>query len=128
MIPQENANIRQQRGLEIAQMGNQIKRIDGQTYYVRSQTSNGEYRVSRSLDGWTCECPDHRYRRIKCKHIYAVEVSLSLRAEVAVRRIEPVDNLTECIFCGSSNIVGDGIRHNKHGDIQKFYYKDCGRY
>jgi transposase-like protein len=109
-------------------MGNQIRRIDGQTYYVRSQSGNGEYRVSKSPDGWSCECPDYRFRGIRCKHIISIEISLSLRAEVAVRRIEPVDNLTECIFCGSSKIVGDGIRHNKHGDIQKFYCRDCGHY
>jgi putative transposase len=128
MIAQESTDFRQERGLQIAQMGNQIRRIDGQTYYVRSQSGNGEYRVSKSPDGWTCDCPDHKYRGIKCKHIISIEISLSLRAEVAVRRIEPIDNLTECIFCGSSNIVGDGIRHNKHGDIQKFYCRDCGHY
>jgi transposase-like protein len=128
MIPQENTDIRQEKGLQIAKMGNQIRRIDGQTYYVRSQSGNGQYLVSRKLDGWTCECPDHIYRRLKCKHIFSVELSLSLRTEVAVRRIEPIDNLTECIFCGSSNIVKDGVRKNKAGTIQKFYCRDCNHY
>jgi len=109
-------------------MGNQIRRIDGQTYYVRSQSGNGEYQVSNTTDGWTCECPDHRFRGIKCKHIISIEISLSLRAEVAVRRIEPIDNLTECIFCGSTNIVKDGVRKNKSGTIQKFYCRDCTHY
>ena len=128
MMPQENNDFRQQKGLQITQRRNQIRRIDGQTYYVRSQSGSGEYRVSKSPEGWTCECPDHKYRKIKCKHIFSVVISLSLRAEVAVRRIEPVDNLTECIFCGSSNIVKDGIRHNKCGEIQKFYCRDCQHY
>ena len=128
MTPQENADYRQQKGLQIAQMGNQIRRIDGQTYYVLSQSGNGKYRVSKTTDGWTCECPDHKYRRIKCKHIISVEFSLSLRAEIAVRRIEPIDNLTECIFCGSTNIVKDGVRKNKSGTIQKFYCRACGHY
>jgi len=128
MMPQENTDFRQQRGLEIAQMGNQIKRIDGHTYIVKSQSNNGEYCVSNNGEGWNCECLDHIYRGIKCKHIFAVEISLSLRIEVAVRKIEPIETLTECIFCGSSNIVGDGVRHNKHGDIQKFYCKDCSHY
>lgn len=128
MMPQERTNLRQQKGREIAQMGNQIKRIDAHTYIVKSQSSNGEYQVSKNLDGWGCECPDHRYRRIKCKHIISVEVSLSLRAEIAVRRIKPIDNLTECIFCGSANIVKDGVRKNKSGTIQKFYCKNCGHY
>jgi transposase-like protein len=128
MIPQQNIDVRQEKGLQIAQKGKQIRRIDEQTYYVRSQSNEGQYLVSRKLDGWTCECPDHKYRRIKCKHIFSVELSLSLRTEVAVRRIEPIDNLTECIFCGSSNIVKDGVRKNKAGTIQKFYCRDCNHY
>lgn len=119
---------RMQRGIAIANMPNQIKRIDAKTYFVKSQSNHGEYSVSKDTDGWKCECPDHVYRHVKCKHIFAVEFSVSLRAEVAVRRIEPIENLTECIFCGSSNIVKDGVRHNKHGDIQIFHCKGCGRY
>lgn len=119
---------REQRGMQIAKLENQIKRIDANTYLVRSQSNNGKYCVSKDTDGWKCECPDHVYRHVKCKHIFAVEFSASLRAEVAVRRIEPIENLTECIFCGSLNIVKDGVRHNKHGDIQIFHCKDCGRY
>lgn len=121
-------NNREQRGLEIAKMSNQIKRIDAHTYLVKSQSNNGEYSVSKDLNGWKCECPDHRFRGVKCKHVFAVEFSSSFRAEVSILKIEPIENLTECIFCGSSNIVGDGVRHNKHGDIQKFYCKDCSHY
>jgi putative transposase len=128
MTPQENTDVRQERGLQIAKMGNQIRRIDGQTYYVRSQSNNGEYQVSKTSDGWTCECPDHQYRRIKCKHIASVEFSLSLRAEIAVRRVQPIENLTECIHCGSSNLKKKGIRKNKSGNIQKFYCRDCHKY
>jgi transposase-like protein len=119
---------RMERGKEIANMQNQIKRIDANTYFVKSQSNHGEYCVSKNADGWKCDCPDYVFRHVKCKHIFAVEFSVSLRAEVAVRRIEPIENLTECIFCGSSNIVKDGVRHNKHGDIQIFYCKDCERY
>jgi putative transposase len=119
---------RMERGKEIANMQNQIKRIDAKTYLVKSQSNHGEYCVSKNTDGWKCECPDHVYRNVKCKHIFAVEFSLSIRAEVSVRRIEPIENLTECIYCGSSSIVKDGVRKNKFGEIQKFYCKDCGRY
>ncbi len=121
-------NIREQRGLEIAKLNSQIRRINADAYLVKSQSSNGDYHVSKDTHGWTCECPDHVYRHEKCKHIFAVEFSVSLRAEVSVRRIEPIDNLTECIFCGSSNIVKDGVRKNKYGNIQKFYCRDCSHY
>ena len=119
---------RQERGEAIARMQNQINRIDAHTYVVKSQSGNGEYRVCKSEDKWRCECPDHVHRNVKCKHIFAVEFSVSLRAEVSVSRIEPIEDLTECIYCGSSNIVRDGVRHNKRGEIQKWYCRDCGHY
>jgi transposase-like protein len=120
------SNQREQKGLDIAKQPNQIRRIDSDTYIVKSQTNNHEYRVLKVNDEWYCECPDHIYRHEKCKHIYAVEFSASLRE--TVRRIEPIENVTECIFCGSSNIVKDGIRKNKSGNIQIFYCQDCDHY
>jgi len=117
---------REQRGQDIAKMNNQVKGLDENTYAVKSQSNDHEYKVFKVSDEWFCECPDHVYRHVKCKHIFAVEFSASLRE--AVRRIEPIDNLTECIFCGSSNIVKDGVRKNKRGDIQKFYCRDCTHY
>jgi transposase-like protein len=119
---------REERGKVIARMQNQITRIDAETYLVKSQSQNGEYCVCSNGERWECGCPDHRFRGVKCKHVWAVEFSLSLRAEVAVRRIEPIDNLTECIFCGSSNIEKDGVRHNKCGELQKFHCRDCNHY
>jgi len=121
-------NQREQKGLDIAKVPNQVKRRDASTYEVLSQSSNGRYEVLNTSLGWMCSCPDHIYRHEKCKHIFAVEFSVSLRAEVAVARIEPIDNLTECLFCGSSNIVKDGVRKNKRGDIQIFYCKECSHY
>jgi transposase-like protein len=119
---------RERLGMQIAQQENQIKRIDENTYTVKSQSHDGEYCISKVCGEWLCECPDNKYRHVKCKHIFAVEFSVSLRAEVSVRRIEPIDNLSECIYCGSSNIVKDGVRHNKHGNIQVLYCKSCFRY
>jgi putative transposase len=119
---------REQRGIEIAKLGNQIKRLDSYNYIVKSQANHGEYRVFKDGDCWRCECPDHVYRHVDCKHIFAVRFSLSMRAEVSVRRIEPIENLTECIYCGSSNLKKDGVRRNKSGVIQKFYCRDCHKY
>lgn len=106
---------RKERGMAIAQAQNQIKRIDASTYLVNSQSSDATYHVTKGADGWVCECPDHIYRHIACKHIFAVEVSVSLRVQVASRRIEPIENLTECIYSSSRNIVKDGVRKNKTG-------------
>ncbi|GIU71207.1 MAG: hypothetical protein KatS3mg003_0686 [Candidatus Nitrosocaldaceae archaeon] len=123
-------NPRKQRGYEIANKPNQIKRLDDNHYIVKSQTAlYWDYEVIATEIGWICNCPDHMYRGVKCKHIYAVEFSLKIRNKVQdnVKVIEPI-NINTCIYCDSSNIVKDGIRHNKHGKIQKYRCKECKRY
>jgi transposase-like protein len=119
-------NQREQKGLDIAKQPNQIERIDERTYIVKSQTNTHEYKVFKVSGEWFCECPDHVYRHVKCKHIFAVEFSISFRE--TVKRIEPIENLTECLSCGSTNIVKDGVRKNKFGKIQIFYCQDCKHY
>jgi len=93
---------RQERGEEIAKLSGQIKRIDSNTYEVLSQSGHGKYEVLKSSIDWMCQCPDHIYRGIKCKHIHAVLFSKSIRAEVAIRKISPINNLSECIYCHST--------------------------
>lgn len=128
MVWAEMENLRELRGREIAETDSQIKRLDAHSYRVNSQSGNGVYGVLSTELGWMCECPDHIYRDVKCKHIWAVEFSLTLRNEVESQVIiQPLD-VRACRFCGSSNIVKDGLRHNKHGDLQVFNCKDCGHY
>jgi putative transposase len=119
---------REERGQQIAKLNGQVKRIDETFYTVKSQSGNGEYAVTKVDNEWICECPDNKYRHVECKHIHATKFSLSIRAEVAVRRISPMDNLSNCIYCGSSNLKRKGIRKNKSGNIQKFYCRDCHKY
>nr|MDO8098343.1 DDE-type integrase/transposase/recombinase [Candidatus Njordarchaeota archaeon] len=122
-----NRDNREIKGLQIAQVGGQIKRIDSLSYKVNSQSGNGMYDIQRTELGWKCSCPDHTYRGVKCKHIYAVEFSLAIREKVQISSvIEPLTS-DVCKFCGSGNIVKDAIRHNKYGDVQRFKCKDCGK-
>lgn len=122
------ATTREERGQAIAQLEGQVKRIDNCLYVVKSQSHNGEYTVNKVNDEWNCECPDNQYRHVKCKHIFAVEMSTSLRTQAIVRKITPIENLTECIYCGSGNISKDGKRKNKSGTIQIFECHDCHKY
>jgi putative transposase len=119
---------REERGQAIAQLEGQIKRVDDLTYTVKSQSHDGEYCIVKVDGQWICECPDNKYRQTKCKHIIAVELSTTIRAEVKVRTITPIESLTECIYCGSSNLKKDGVRKNKAGIIQKFFCRDCHKY
>jgi transposase-like protein len=123
------AEPRELRGKEIATTSNQIERVDRHNYRVKSQSGHGLYAVAKSDGVWGCSCPDHIYREVKCKHIWAVEFSLKLREAIQpqVTVIEPID-VHACLYCQSPQIVRDGVRHNSHGNIQKFRCKACGHY
>jgi putative transposase len=118
---------REDRGKAIAEMGNQIIRIDEHSYKVKSQTSNVSYNIILTEIGWKCSCLDHVTRGVKCKHIHAVEFSFNLRKQIEKIRIEPIDNGSFCVYCHSTNVVKRGIRHNKYGDIQRFFCNDCSK-
>lgn len=115
------------RGQEIAKLG-QIKRLDELTYQVNSQSGQGLYTVVKGSRDWRCSCPDHMYRELKCKHIYACEFSLKLRIKVRESLVIQPVTVNACLYCQSTNIGKDGVRHNKCGDIQIFNCKACGRY
>jgi putative transposase len=119
-------NQRLQRGQEIAK-ANQIRRIDPNTYIVKSQSnSNNEYNVLSTELGWICSCPDHMFRGVTCKHIHAVEISLAIRKKVENEVvIQPLNISSLCPQCQSDQIVKHGIRHNKYGDIQRFSCRNC---
>jgi transposase-like protein len=119
---------RELRGLEILGKGDQIKRIDPDTYRVKSQSGNDSYLVVRSGKEWACECLDHKVRQVVCKHIYAVYFSLNLRQNV-FSRVEPIVEVLSvegCANCGSTNVVKIGVRHNVHRDVQRYLCRSCG--
>ena len=117
--------LRAQKGKEISMMSKAVTRCDETTYKVRSQTTNAIYEIVSTENGWACQCPDYRYRAVKCKHIYAVEFSFALRNQVQKQvQILPV-TASNCPKCNSENIKKAGLRHNKYGAIQKFQCRDC---
>jgi transposase-like protein len=115
------------RGQEIAKIEGQIKRLDDSTYQVNSQSGHGLYTVSRTR-GWRCSCPDHIYREVKCKHIWAVQFSVELRDRVKENIVIQPITVNACLYCQSPQITKDGLRHNRCGDLQIFNCKECGRY
>ena len=120
-------NNREEKGKEIAQNNDQVKRIDAHRYQVKSQSNNGQYDVVSTESGWSCSCPDHTFRKICCKHIHAVEFSLKIREQVKKNVvIQPIE-IHSCQFCKSDNIVKNAIRHNKYGDLQRYLCKSCNK-
>lgn len=125
-IPQSNS--RQEKGLTIAQLNGQVRRIDDNNYFVKSQSGNGEYQIIQSELGWLCSCPDHMFRAQKCKHIFSVEFSQKLRQTVQhiVTTIKPIDSQA-CVRCFSTHIVKDAKRKTKFGEIQRWRCRLCGK-
>jgi len=109
------------------QLQNNVRRIDDRNYKVKSSNQNVTYSVLATTIGWSCSCPDHMFRGVKCKHVYAVEFSLELRKAVEVRNIEEIV-FSGCKYCKSDIVVKCGLRKNKHGNLQKFLCRDCNRY
>jgi transposase len=68
-------NPRQQKGLEIA-TGYRI-RESAKGFLVPSQSGQGTYLVTLREAAASCTCPDFELRRQRCKHIYAVEYTLT---------------------------------------------------
>lgn len=117
----------QQRGKEIADKPDQIKRIDDNWYQVRSQSLGYDswYDVIATEIGFVCDCPWNQWKKSKCKHIYAVEFSRAIRKEIWKHvTISPLST-QNCPNCSSDNIVKHGLRHNKYGNIQKYTCKQC---
>jgi transposase-like protein len=121
-------NLRELRGRDICERGTGIRRINANKYQVVSQSGNGFYDIVANEYGWNCSCPDFKYRMVKCKHIWAVEFSFRMRVAVSTEALAPITDTDACIFCGSTHIVKDGVRHNKAGDIQKFNCLECKKY
>jgi transposase-like protein len=121
-------NPRETRGLEIAESKeSQVARVEENFYTVKSQSGNGDYAVSMVDSEWICECPDNKFRHVKCKHIFAVEFSQKLKAEVKKSIIIQEVNVSTCVFCHSPNLKKFGVRRNKAGDLQRFLCGDCNK-
>ncbi len=125
---QELEKLREERGLEIVNKHkNHIQRVNALSYQVLSQNGNGNYTVSKVDAEWICECLDHKFRGLKCKHSWAVEFSLKIRTQVSENLvIKPLNSLS-CVFCGSNQIVKNAKRHNNYGTIQRYMCKTCGK-
>ncbi len=75
---------RQNKGLEIAAR-HEIKR-EGNVWLVPSQNSSKTYITDLFLG--TCTCPDFETSKVKCKHLYAVEIMLQRESGLAVPQPE----------------------------------------
>jgi len=125
--PKPSIDQMEMRGQSIAQNFGWVRRVDETSYMVHSQRLDKEYRVEQTETGWMCECPDAQFRLQKCKHVWAVEISWTLRKRVEQSLVIQPVSVSDCLFCHSSHLKKFGVRRNLSGGIQRFACLDCGR-
>lgn len=118
--PKPTIDERELRGHTIAQNFGWVRRVDESVYMVHSQKMDREYQVVQAEAGWVCECPDAKYRGLKCKHAWAVEVSWEMRKRVESQITIEAVRMDYCPRCQSALIVRHSVRHNKSGDLQRY--------
>lgn len=122
----DNLNKREEKGKQIA-LKSDLIRVSDYHYHVKSQTTKREYDVVKTNDKWICNCPDHTFRQVCCKHIHAVEFSIKIRQTVREQNKTIIEQIAcdKCPLCQSIRIVKHGIRHNKNYDLQRYSCLDC---
>lgn len=113
---------REIRGCAIIAKGDEPEELALNIFKIPSQNSNGKYIVKLEEDTAHCSCPDHKYRKITCKHIHAVKVWKALQEKLDSQRVEKIVDIT-CKFCGSPEIIKYGKKNGK----QNYYCKTCKR-
>jgi transposase len=83
-------NPRKERGIEIAARFKLTQK--GETWIVPSQSGNPPYTVDLSSDPPSCTCQDFELHRVKCKHMFAVEITI--RREQGTHKRIPVRETT----------------------------------
>jgi len=126
----ENKNVsdRAIKGYAIISKGDIPQIVNEEMFLVPSQNSNKKYRVILRKS-WSCDCPDFKFRKVKCKHIYAVEFLLKMREKVnsdsTIQIENEILNETKCVYCGSNNLKKNGNRKTESGLKQRYLCKDC---
>jgi hypothetical protein len=91
---QVTSNSREERGKAIANQGDQIKKVNDQSFKVKSQSGSGFYEVKATEAGMTCDCPDFLYRGGKCKHIAATRYYLEIEKDTPTGTVTEKVHLT----------------------------------
>jgi len=110
------------RGYEILMNGKTITQLDRTTFLVPSQSKNAKYLVQKEGQAWSFECPDHQFRLVYCKHIYATQLWLREKLQPQTVKIETPEAY-ECKFCGSTQIMKYGRKTKQLK--QRYYCKSC---
>jgi transposase-like protein len=123
----EMETLRMLKARKMLEQGVSIKYIlAGDFFAVESQSRPGTYHTIYHVgNGLRCDCEDYKYNHINCKHIWCV-VLLKEKEAKETKTINPIDKV-ECPECHSVEVLKNGLRHNKYGDIQRYLCPVCGK-
>ena len=106
---------REERGLVIAAKCKLVRK--GDVWIVPSQSdSNDKYTVRPDGETPHCTCPDHEQRRVKCKHIFAVEFVISRESHA-----DGSTTVTEVLTVTKAVEVTDAVTVTETIEIKKKY-------
>lgn len=115
-------------------MGNKMQphvlRIDSKHYKAKTDKDDDYCDVTYSPRGWACACRDATRLSNRCDHMTMVLFSLGMRemARPETEESNVVEDVSqECIYCHSTNVRKHSIRHNKSGEVQRYFCRDCNR-
>jgi transposase-like protein len=117
---------RKERGLEIAKRTEITENADGSFSVPSQSVEEIAYRVVKTDDGYSCNCPDFVQRHAEvgeCKHCHAVRFWIALRVELQSKPKPKVfaDDALQCPKCSSIRVIHFGSTYGK----QSFKCKDC---
>lgn len=122
--------LRRIRGIGIIAKGDEPKIIDGETFYVPSQSSKKLYKV-KHIETWECECPDFQTRKLECKHIQAIKFFIKVRTSQDTDILEFNKELEQekvkCPDCSSEDIIKRGILKTTTEQKQRYGCKKCNK-
>lgn len=110
-------SMRELKGCDIA---NRFKIArQGNLWLVPSQSGAGKYKVNAEQQ--TCSCPDYDIRREKCKHIYAVELTIK-RTSTAVTK-KGKTTVTEIVKITRKTYRQEWPAYNKAQTMEKAQFQ-----
>ncbi len=126
---------RPNRALQICLEHRAIRKIDNNTYRVKSQTGHGSYLVINQDGDWKCECQDYLKGEgmTSCKHVLAISLNSQLKELKGKFGNDllpelPSDNKPDkCLYCDSTALVHRGSR-STHGKVKRYSCKKCGKW
>jgi len=119
-------NPREIRAYAILAKGDVPQPVGMDNWLLKSQNGGGKYRVSRCGSAWSCECPDHTYRKVPCKHMLTVMLWLRMKEGKKASFALPTEG-QNCPSCGSEATVKRGVRCTRGDPKQRYGCISCGR-